>query len=495
MAQGNGKPVSAVAYLRCSTDKQEASIPDQRKEVREYAAKNGYKIVREYVDDGISGDSTEKRLAFQEMIADAVDRRDFAAILCWDQDRFGRFDMMEAGYWVHPLRKVSVSLVTIPDGRIDWEDFNGRMMFGMKQEAKHDFLPTLSRNVIRGQFEGAKSGSWSGSAPYAYRIDGEKKKKTIVADDPGKRKIVKRIFREFVNDGWSMSAIASRLNVDGIPSPGERGKPWRFDAVKVILENVAYIGTFRFNFKSRSKYNSYINGEIVKGARSGRNPEADWIVIENHHEPLIDRTTFDKAQAILAKGKTGRSNKYTPENNPYRLAGILRCGRCGSPLWGVECRGAYRYYECSKQKHEGKDSCEGCTVREDKVLLKIAGDLAEWWGLKCEGIDAAFVGKMPSDVELPKVLAEIRKLLVPPPRPKKDRDRLVKESADLKAKLMKWRRNLIDLDPENLPEGQARIREADDRLAEIEVELRETAPPPKKISTQPCVKWYTACTA
>jgi DNA invertase Pin-like site-specific DNA recombinase len=49
--------VPAVAYLRCSTDEQtEQSIPAQRQAIQRYAAEKGYRIIREYVDDGISGD-------------------------------------------------------------------------------------------------------------------------------------------------------------------------------------------------------------------------------------------------------------------------------------------------------------------------------------------------------------------------------------------------------------------------------------------------------
>lgn len=55
-----------------------------------------YTIVREYLDEGFSGDATEKRLQFQQMIAEAADG-DFEVVLCWDQDRFGRFDSLEAG--------------------------------------------------------------------------------------------------------------------------------------------------------------------------------------------------------------------------------------------------------------------------------------------------------------------------------------------------------------------------------------------------------------
>ena len=61
----------AAQYIRMSTDKQEASIPAQREAVQKYAADNGYQIIREYIDEGISGDATEKRHQFRRMIADA----------------------------------------------------------------------------------------------------------------------------------------------------------------------------------------------------------------------------------------------------------------------------------------------------------------------------------------------------------------------------------------------------------------------------------------
>jgi hypothetical protein len=98
--------------------------------------------------------------------------------------------------------------------------------------------------------------------------------------------------------------------------------------------------------------------------------------------------TFDRAQARLARGKTGRSNQYTPETNPYLLTGLLRCGRCGHPLWGVENR-AYRYYECGRHKYDGDAGCPGTIVREDKVLLHIADHLDNWLGFDGEAIGTA----------------------------------------------------------------------------------------------------------
>ena len=90
------KNVPAVAYIRMSSDKQEASPEQQREELKKLAKRDGYRILRWYFDDGISGDATEKRYDFQRMIADAEMKGDFKAILCWDQDRFGRFSPPDA---------------------------------------------------------------------------------------------------------------------------------------------------------------------------------------------------------------------------------------------------------------------------------------------------------------------------------------------------------------------------------------------------------------
>jgi len=82
---------SAVGYIRMSSDKQEASPEQQRQEIIALAKRDGYRIIRWYIDEGVSGDATDKRLDFQRMIRDA-EGGGFQAVLCWDQDRFGRFD-------------------------------------------------------------------------------------------------------------------------------------------------------------------------------------------------------------------------------------------------------------------------------------------------------------------------------------------------------------------------------------------------------------------
>jgi len=129
--------ISAVCHLRRSSDQQEQSLPDQKREVTKYAEANGYQLLHWYQDDAISGDDTLRRHGFLDMHAVACGNRDFNAILVWDIDRFGRFHSMEAGYWVHPLMKAGVRLVSVTEGPVNWDDFTGRVVYSLKQEGKY----------------------------------------------------------------------------------------------------------------------------------------------------------------------------------------------------------------------------------------------------------------------------------------------------------------------------------------------------------------------
>src|SRR5437762_2068610 len=120
------RPIAAVAYYRMSTLMQDKSIEEQRSHVSLMAERHGIVILRDYFDEGISGDDTSERKDFLRMIADAA-RREFQLILCWDQDRFGRFDSIEAGHWIYLLREARVGLMTVAQGRIDWDNFSGRL--------------------------------------------------------------------------------------------------------------------------------------------------------------------------------------------------------------------------------------------------------------------------------------------------------------------------------------------------------------------------------
>jgi DNA invertase Pin-like site-specific DNA recombinase len=494
MSTHNGSLVPAVGYVRRSSDSesQGTSIPDQIKHVQKYADEKGYRIIRWYTDDAVSGDATEKRLDFLRMIQDATELGDFKAILCWDQARFGRFDSIDFGYYVHPLRKAGVYLATVQEGVTDWNNSSGRIIGTVTQEGKHQQLIDHSHNVTRGQLEARHSGSWLGSRPYAYRIEGKRKAKRLVLDDPGKARVVQRIFREFVEERRPMLNIARRLNADGILSPTGKVNGWLFDSVRSILDNPAYTGDFVGGRYSYGKYHTAREGKIARAergeAKRSRRPKEEWIIRPNTHEGLIDRATWEKAQELLDATKTGRS-RYTPENNPYVLSCLLQCGKCKAALHGTtqllgKDRHEVHYYECGNKARNGKDACEGTTVPEDVVLRSVADFLAEWLGLEGDALgSAAFFGGLDPDLkpeDLPEAFQKIKKLLMPPARPKADRKRLEKQLEQLVGKLARAQDNLVLLDPGNIPAAQKKIRQLEEERSVVERELRESNPSPER---------------
>ena len=117
LPENRGVMRKAVGYLRRSTDRQEQSIPDQRRAIELYASENGYEVLDWYLDDAVSGTSSEGRKAFRKLIQDAQGQngKGFRYVLTYDVKRFGRVDNDEAGYYRHLLRKSGVEVVYISE--------------------------------------------------------------------------------------------------------------------------------------------------------------------------------------------------------------------------------------------------------------------------------------------------------------------------------------------------------------------------------------------
>lgn len=317
----------AVAYLRMSSDKQDTSIPAQRDAIARLAKSGRFKLLREYVDAGISGDDTTRRVEFQRMIADAA-RGEFKAILCWDQDRFGRFDSLEAGFWILPLRNAGVQLVTVAQGIIDWTDFAGRLLFTVQQEGKHQFLRDLARNVVRGKAAAAQQGRWMGGGPpYGYRLNAESR--LIVHDDEAE--VVREVFRLYLT-GLSRQAVRIELNRRGIVSPG--GTKWHGNTVGTILTNPVYLGHTRYNRRSAGRYATFANGVVISkvSAKDVANDASLWITVENTHAAIVSAATFRKAQEMAQQHR-----KWTGSNRDGQIVfkGLLTCGHCGHRMHGA----------------------------------------------------------------------------------------------------------------------------------------------------------------
>jgi DNA invertase Pin-like site-specific DNA recombinase len=167
---GRSGPHVAVGYLRRSTDRQEQSIPDERKAIERYAAEHDLELARYFVDDAISGTSAVRRPAFQEMVGLAQpERRPFSYVIVYDVKRFGRLDIDEAGYYRHILRTHGVEVLYVG------ENFSGDatddLLRPVKQWQAREESKDLAKVTIRGKPSRVESGYWNGgSPPFGYDL-------------------------------------------------------------------------------------------------------------------------------------------------------------------------------------------------------------------------------------------------------------------------------------------------------------------------------------
>ncbi len=376
---------SAVGYLRRSTDRQEQSISDQRRVIEGYAVNNGYDVLDYYIDDAISGASSEDRASFLRLIQDAKQSDcPFQFVLVYDIKRFGRVDNDEAGYYRYQLRRNGVEIIYVS------ESFNGDdtddLLRPVKQWQARQELKDLSKVTIRGLLTRADGGWWVGGVPpYGYDLayydgsgqylctvrfieDGSKQvldqdgnitrtvpkgerlqftkrdKSRLVLGHPDRIKLVKQIFDWYVLEGVGYKSIADRLNQAGVTTPmsGRRRTSkeakWCATTIMTILQNPVYTGDMVWNRLSFAKFHKISNGRAVQtrnfpGHGPSRNGQEDWIVHRNNHPAIVTRTRFDQVQKRReATAKFGYANTHNVgrgARSPYLLTGLICCTHCG----------------------------------------------------------------------------------------------------------------------------------------------------------------------
>ena len=418
----------ASGYARRSTDMQERSIPDQKAHVERWAAEHGYRVLRWYVDDAISGTSTKGRDAFERMIRDAENGRDFEAVLCYDISRFSRGGTNETGYFLHRLTLAGVKAVFTAEGIPEGDE--GELLQGVKSWQARQFSVKLARDVIRGQLSSLKQNhcAQGGRAPYGYDRrylaadgtvlrtirylpDGRKREfdaqgrhvrfiareerpgKTksdvvrLVPGDPEHVEIVREMFERCI-EGYGYWSIASDLNKRGVPGP--KGNPWSETMVKMILRNPVYRGALVWNRKTVGKISGF-DGEGRLRPKNGRmtkaNDRKDWIVIEDAHDPLVDGKTFERAQRVM-EGRRTKGGLARPTNR-YLLSGLMRCVKCGHTYWGCTSTHHYtrkktRFYKDGGYQTHGRAVCLHTMIDADaldawvlrRLRVVILGDAA-----------------------------------------------------------------------------------------------------------------------
>jgi len=350
----------AAIYARVSSDRQDVdlSISAQLKALREYATRNGYAVIKEFVDEAESGRSTA-RPAFREMISMArMKNPPFQLILVWKLSRFAR-NREDSIIYKSLLRKQGIQIISINEHIEDSP--TGRLMEGIIEVIDEFYSSNLAQDIIRGLRENASRGFFNAShPPYGYlKIkvkDGDKARNTLDIN-PAQAPIAQRIFRE-CSEGKGLKEITKGLNKDGIPAPN--GGTWGKQRVHKILTNEAYIGCLVYG-KNHSKSN-------LPPVRK-----------ENAWPALVDKETFDNIQT----GLNGRAPKIVHPrvtSSQYLLSGLIKCKKCGAAYIGYAAKsGRNHYYVCGTTYAKGKEICPSKHLPREKlekyVVEKIKGYL------------------------------------------------------------------------------------------------------------------------
>jgi DNA invertase Pin-like site-specific DNA recombinase len=242
-------------YARYSSDLQSvSSIEDQFRVCTEKAAAESWRVAGEYSDAGLSGASL-MRPGIQALLADALAGK-FDILLAEALDRISRDQEDIAGIYKR-MAFAGVKIVTLSEGEISW------LHIGLKGTMNAMFLKDLAdktRRGLRGRVELGKSG---GGIAYGYDVvkrfdtDGNAQRGDRIVNAM-QATIVRRVFQEYGLRNLSPRAIASQLNVEGIPSPS--GKGWSQSTLNGnrrrgtgILNNELYIGRLVWNRNASSR--------------------------------------------------------------------------------------------------------------------------------------------------------------------------------------------------------------------------------------------------
>ena len=363
-----------AGYTRISVDdeldRDNVSIENQKAIIEDFVKqKFPGSTLTFYEDRDRSGYTFEQREGYQAMRKGLVSHQ-YDILIVKDFSRFSRRNsrgLVE----LEDLRDAGVRIISIGDG-IDFPNDDDwlkiQFQFLINEMPVTDTSKKV-RNVIKRR---QADGKWICAAPYGYIVNKRQEFEIV----PTEADIVRSIFRLYNEEGWGYKKIANYLTDQGIPTPrmaerdrkeaaGEEYKRtvkpiWAIVTVQGILDNDFYIGTLRQGKYTRKK----INGKDML------RDEDEQIVIENHHQAIIDYRTFATTRALREKRTTSHYRGIKKYDNVY--SGFLVCGDCGSPMFAMSRSNLKSAYTCGTYHRRGRAGCTSHHIRTDKLdeLLK-----------------------------------------------------------------------------------------------------------------------------
>ena len=290
-------------------------IPVQRTSCHEFAKRQGWKIIAEKTENGISGFSVsaKNRDAVQEIQKAALEK-EFDILLVYMFDRIGRIDD-ETPFVVEWFAKKGIEVWSVNEGQQSFDNHVDKLMNYIRfWQASGESIKTSIRTkdglgeiVQQGYFRG-------GTVPYGYQLvkNGRLNKKGYEVFDievnPDEAEYVRLIFQKYVYQGFGAHRIIQYLNDNRIFN--HSGNSFSFSSIRAIIQNVIYTGILK-------------SGETFSRVFP--------------HLQIIENDIFERAQMI----RIDRSKEYEegvarriPLNTKSEalISGLAFCAHCGGRL-------------------------------------------------------------------------------------------------------------------------------------------------------------------
>lgn len=351
------RAVRAAVYCRVSTDDQAdrgTSLLDQQERCDAYCQSESWTAVGPFIDDGISGATTD-RPELSRLMKDAAQGA-FDRVVVTDPDRLSR-DLVDGLIIERDLAKHGVEVIYLVQPSMGTLERQIRGVIAEEERRK------IRERTSRGLRAIAQAGHWpGGAAPYGYLIVREPQGHSSLAVNESEAATIRRMIHALVDRRLTTWELATELNADQTPTPSSGrkvsnpgGPRWNHRRVRDILSTARGIaGTWTYNTSS---------GTYVL--------DIPPIVTEERLQQLRDR---------LAESSTGRG--ATNRKHTFLLARRVS-SQCGNPMHSyARSDGSGRVYRCSMSTADrGPDRCDCRRVSADAVETAVwdlvAAELAD----------------------------------------------------------------------------------------------------------------------
>ena len=354
-----------AAYCRVSTELEEQQNSYQV-QIAYYTdlinKKKEWTLAGIFADEGISGTQTKKRTEFNRMIRMCRNKK-IDLVITKSISRFAR-NTVDCLEYVRQLKDLGIGVIFEKEN-INTLTMTSEFMIALYGSFAQAESESISKNVSWGKEKAYREGKvqfqYKHLLGYKKGADG---KPEIV---PEEAETVKLIYTMFL-DGHSMKNIALILHVKGIHTK-TGSTEWRTNTITRILQNEKYVGDALLQ---KTFTSDCITHKVVKN-----HGERPMYLVTNHHDPIIDRDTYNRVQQELARRNSKRkiSDKTVTEqgkySSKYALSELLICGHCGTPYrrttWAA--RGKKQIvWRCLSRLEHGKKYCpDSPTIKEEQL--------------------------------------------------------------------------------------------------------------------------------